>query len=163
MNKRIWLASVCALFAASCGQQASEPAKVVSEPEAAPAQADEPDAMETTEVINACAIIDSRNWHAWIDKMPSIDGGMRLHISGEVDMPTPGFTFEWVEGPADRAQPPGLRFKLNTTAPDGIVSQVLTTEMVKYVGETPYPAIRAIYVGCGDTQLTEIVDVTITE
>jgi len=142
---KIAMASSAILIAAGCAQKTSEPG------------------AGDGDTDGACPIIDTRNWEAWIDKMPGPDGGMRLHITGDADMPTPGYTFQWSEGFADRALPPGLRFKLTATPPDGIVAQVITTEQVNYSGETPYREIRAVYVSCGDKKLAEISPVSVVE
>lgn len=110
-----------------------------------------------------CPVSASRNWHAWIDKMPGPGATMTLNISGEVDLPTPNYSVELVAGPADRMMPPGLRFKLAATAPNGMVTQVITPTQVTYRAETPYPKIREILIGCGGETLATIPDVTITE
>ena len=112
--------------------------------------------------VNDCAAYESRDWQAWINAMPG-PGADRptLYITGEVDMPTPGWSVELVEGPADRAQPPGLRFRLETERPDGIVTQVITPTEVRYAGQTPYHEIREIIISCGDEMLVTISDVPV--
>ena len=79
--------------------------------------------------LSACATVPddgspscptvSRDWQAWINAMPGPNAQCTLHITGSVDMPTPGYTVELVGGPADRMQPPGLRFRMEVTPPDG--------------------------------------------
>ena len=54
---------------------------------------------------------DSRNWQATIDRMPGPGAQAMLHITGEIDMPTPGYSVELAQGPADRMMPPGVRFQ----------------------------------------------------
>ncbi|MBD3729959.1 MAG: hypothetical protein IE933_09655 [Sphingomonadales bacterium] len=113
--------------------------------------------------IADCPVSASRNWHAWVDKMPGPGATMTLNISGEVDMPTPGYAVVLKAGPADRMMPPGLRFKLEATPPDGMVTQVITPTQVSYREATSYAKIREILIGCGDGTLATIPDVTITE
>ncbi|MEW4448225.1 hypothetical protein [Qipengyuania sp. JC766] len=115
------------------------------------------------ERAEGCPAYDSRNWTAWIDRMPGPGSRPTLNISGEVDMPTPGYTVRLVAGPADRAQPPGLRFRLEATASDGMVTQVITPTEVRYREPTPYSRIREIIITCGDGTLATIPDVMITE
>lgn len=109
---------------------------------------------------DSCPVLDSRDWRAWIDAMPSVDGGKpQLIITGEADLPTPGYAYDWIEGPADRAMPPGQRFELVFTPPDGMVAQVISTEEIRYQADAAYDAYRVIYVSCGDQQLTEITTI----
>ena len=110
-----------------------------------------------------CPVSDSRNWHAWIDRMPGPGSKPTLHISGEVDLPTPGYQVSLKPGPADRAMPPGQRFTLETRAPDGMVAQVITPTEVRYRGPATYPRYREIIIGCGGSALVTIPDVMVTE
>ncbi len=111
-----------------------------------------------------CPVIDSRNWAAWIDKMPGPEAdGPRLRITGEIDLPTPGFTVDWREGPADRAMPPGQRMMLSLIPPDGMVAQVVTTMAVDYAGKAAFDAYRVIYVVCEGKGIAEITDIGVAE
>lgn len=107
------------------------------------------------EVVN-CPVIESRGWTAWINAMPGPDAVRTLHISGEVDLPTPGYTVELVPGPADRMMPPGQRFSLVAKASPGMAAQVVTPTPVKYAGKATYPAYREIIIGCGGKVLARI-------
>ncbi|WP_338446028.1 hypothetical protein V5F89_12855 [Pelagerythrobacter marensis] len=110
-----------------------------------------------------CPVSDSRNWHAWVDRMPGPGSKATLNISGEVDLPTPGYSVSLRAGPADRAMPPGQRFALEATPPDGMVAQVVTPTEVRYRAPADYPHYREIIVGCGSTTLVTIPDVMIAE
>ena len=55
--------------------------------------------------------------------------------------------------------PPGQHMHLTFSAPDGIVSQVVTTEEITYAGEAVYPEYRAIYIHCGDQLLGEVTEI----
>ena len=122
--------------------------------------ADEPG---TAPPASDCPVYESRDWQAWINAMPGPNSNPTLHIRGEVDMPTPGWSVELVAGPADRAQPPGLRFRLKTERPGGIVTQVITPTEVRYEAPTPYREIREIIIGCGDRTLVTIDEVTVAQ
>lgn len=110
-----------------------------------------------------CPVLADRNWHAWIDRMPGPGATPTLNISGEVDLPTPGYAVLLEEGPADRAMPPGLHFTLEARPPGGMTTQVVTKTAVRYREPTPYPRIRQIVIACGDRTLVTIPDVSITE
>ena len=107
-----------------------------------------------------CPVISSRNWHAWIDAMPGIDADPILHVTGEVELPTPGYTISWREGPLDRRSPPTQHLDLVLEAPTGIVVQVLTTETVHYRARALARSYRSIRIGCGSQPLAIIDDVT---
>ena len=129
---------------------ASEDLSTASEPQAVPS--DEPAVIDA----NTCAVLDSRNWKAWT----AFDGtGTTLHITGEVDMPTPGYATTWNLGPTDRAMPPGQRVTLEATPPDGLVAQVITPTVVEYETPGAYPDYRSVTITCGDKTLAEIAPV----
>lgn len=103
-----------------------------------------------------CPVIESRGWTAWIDALPGPDAVRTLHISGEVDLPTPGYTVELVPGPADRMMPPGQRFSLVARASPGMAAQVVTPTPARYEGKATYPSYREIIIGCGGRVLARI-------
>lgn len=142
------------------GLAACTPAPRPSEPLVADTGT-QPAKQPDTAVI-PCPAIASRNWTASLEKMPDGSRGVRLNISGEVDLPTPGYKVSWTEGPADRAMPPSQRFGLALTPPDGMVAQVVTPTAVKYEGRSTYPAFRSIIVICADKALTTITDIPTT-
>lgn len=109
----------------------------------------------------ACPVLESRAWTAWINAMPGQGPGAqrRLHIQGEVDLPTPGYTVSWRLGPADRRQPPAQLVDIAFKAPDGPVAQVIATEALAFETEAVYPAYRALKIRCGETLLAEITEI----
>ena len=110
-----------------------------------------------------CPAYESRDWQAWINVMPGPNAKPTLHIQGEVDMPTPGWSVELIGGPADRMNPPGLRFRLEAEKPHGMVTQVITPTQVRYAETTPYSQIRQIIITCGDEALVTLTDVPIVQ
>ena len=141
------------------GLAACAPVSKPSEPLASDSGAQP--AKQSDATMGPCPALASRNWRASLDAMPG-GGGTRLTISGEVDLPTPGYTASWTEGPADRAMPPSQRFWLALTPPYGMVAQVVTPTTVKYEGKATYPAYRSIVVICGDKALATIADIPAT-
>lgn len=118
------------------------------------------DAVSGNDVTaNDCPVISSENWTAWIDAEPP--GPAQLHIRGEADLPTPGYSASWRVGIADRAMPPGQHMHVSFAPPDGMVTQVVTRQDVEYAGPAEYPAYRVIYVHCGDQRLAEITDIPV--
>lgn len=110
-----------------------------------------------------CSVVESRNWHAWIDQVADDSLNPRLNIVGQVDTPTPGYEIVFTPGALDRRRPPSLRITLTAEPPDGIVTQVIDTQNVSFKLETDILEYRSIIVVCGDKQLAEMVGVTPTE
>lgn len=107
----------------------------------------------------ACPVIESGDWHAWVD--PPRDGGEgMLRVRGRLDLPTPGYTVAWALGPTDRAMPPGQRIRVMLTPPDGIVAQVVTPTAIEIDAPTRLREYRTVIIGCGDTVLHDFGKVT---
>ena len=114
--------------------------------------------MEQTTNNSFCPVIETRNWHAWIDGFGEEE--LRLNISGEVDLPTPGYQVEWQQGILDRRQPPTQRISLSLIPPEAMVIQVITPTKVNFTMATSILEYRSVMIYCGDQLLAEIPDVT---
>ena len=125
-------------------------------------QANLPEAQdaEATNIIS-CPIVESRNWHAWIDRVA--ENEPRLVISGEVDLPTPGYKIEWRSGIRDRQQPPAQRLSISFIPPDGMVAQVVTPTEVSFTMPSPVLEYSSVMIYCGDKLLADIPDVVPTD
>lgn len=160
------LAALTALALGACAKKEAAPAADAGKPAAALSEAalavEEPAADETVATLEtenaamACPVLDSRNWRAFTT--PDGDGNA-LTIEGEVDLPTPGYTIAWREGPADRAFPPGLRVYLDASPPDGAVMQVVSPTPVSWSLTGANAEYRVIYVLCDGEAIAEIADV----
>lgn len=117
---------------------------------------------ETTETTdnNSCPM-ESRNWNAWIDR--TAEDEPRLNISGEVDLPTPGYKVEWQPGILDRRNPPAQRISISFIPPEGIVTQVITPTEISFTMRSPILKYRSVAIYCGDKLLADIPDVTSSE
>jgi hypothetical protein len=123
--------------------------------------ADEP---ATPDAVPAgCGVLESRDWTAWIDRMPGIDASPKVHVAGKVVVRTGGFTFKWTELPLDRSAMPTLRLRLNAVPPDGVATGALTTHDVKYEGAALPAGYRGVMIMCGDGVLTEIAEIDTVE
>ncbi|MFC2952070.1 hypothetical protein ACFOOP_09020 [Marinicaulis aureus] len=103
-----------------------------------------------------CPVIESRNWSAWVNAMPGPDAKLTLHVTGDVDLPTPGYEVSWREGMADRSATPVQRLMLTLTPPEGMVTQVITTETVTYEGPALTKTYGGVIVMCGGAPLATI-------
>lgn len=158
------LAATAALALCACAKkeeaaapaEPEAPAPIAAEDLAAPA---EPQALASAppeEPVATCAVIDSRNWKAWT----ASDGtGTTLHVSGEVDLPTPGYGAVLRIGATDRAMPPGQTVHLDLTPPEGLVAQVVTATPVELQSPGAYPEYRSVAILCGGKQIADITPV----
>jgi hypothetical protein len=149
--KHHFLVAACALALAACGQTSA-----TTEPAPAPA-------AEAAPPASNCAVIANRNWSAHINAMPGPNAQRTLIVTGEVDLPTPGYTVALDLGPADRSAIPVQQLVVNTTAPTAIVPQVVTQYPVRYEGPAIAQQYRAVRIMCGGQQLAEITDIVIAQ
>ena len=122
---------------------------------------EEQQAVEPTNTTTSCPIVESRNWHAWIDRVA--ENEPRLVISGEVDLPTPGYKVKWRSGILDRRQPPTQRLSISFTPPDDIVAQVITPTEVSFTMPSPVLEYHSVMIYCGDKLLADIPGVVPTD
>ncbi|MET0546948.1 MAG: hypothetical protein ABWZ40_11615 [Caulobacterales bacterium] len=106
-----------------------------------------------------CAVIENKNWQAFIDKMPGVNAKPSLRVTGEIVLPTPGFTIALKEGRADRSAIPTQHLILELTPPTGQVMQALSTETVRYDGPAIAEKYTAVQIVCAGMQLAEITDI----
>ena len=108
-----------------------------------------------------CPVIDSRNWHAWVDvRHEDGEKSYVLKVAGQVDLPKPGYTVSLKTGPTDRMMPPGQRLIMELVEPEGMVAQLITPTDVMYSDATSFPVFSRVIVGCGEKVIAEMVDVT---
>lgn len=131
--------------------EAEKPVEVTTDvvtPEAAP--------VEETET---CAVLESREWAAWVNRMPGPGAVPTLYVTGKVDVRSGGYTFEWQQGPLDRSATPALRLRLVPMAPDGMATMAITTEEVKYEAPLSGISYSRVLVSCGSITLGEITEI----
>lgn len=109
----------------------------------------------------SCPVIGSSEWAAWVNAMPGPGSTKELIATGQVVLPTPGYTVTLTAGAADRSATPVQQLILTATPPTGMVPQVLKTMTVRYQGPAISMNYRAIRIMCGRQMLTEIKDVPV--
>ena len=134
----------------SCSQQTNIPEKQSS-------------SGEIVKSVNnsSCPVMESRNWNAWIDRVGETEAS--LNVTGEVDLPTPGYKVEWQSGILDRRKPPAQRISISFVPPEGIVAQVITPTEVNFTMPSPILEYRSVTIYCGDKLLAEIPKVVAQE
>jgi hypothetical protein len=104
-------------------------------------------------------VLESRDWAAWVNKMPGPDMAPKVHVTGKVDVRSGGYTFVWEEGPLDRSATPALRLRLVPKAPDGMATMAISTEEVKYEAPALAMGYSRVIISCGGTTLAEITEI----
>lgn len=120
-----------------------------------------PASAEPQQAQGNCPIMESRDWAAWVNAMPGPSATKELIVTGQVTVPTPGFTIALTAGMADRSATPIQQLILTATPPGSMVPQVLTTMPVRYQGPAISMQYRGVRVMCGGQMLTEITDVPV--
>ena len=138
---------------AAAPPESAIPVKVTVEEK--PVTAEASTAPETA----ACDVLGSRDWAAWVNKMPGPGAAPRIHVTGKIDVRSGGYTFAWEEGPLDRSATPALRLKLVPKAPDGMATMAISTEEVKYEAPALASGYRSVIISCGGTTLAEIAEI----
>lgn len=113
----------------------------------------------------SCPVIETEQWTATLlpSKQVSEESkGSRytLALTGEVTLPTPGYTAVWSQGATDKMNPPSIRLHLSFSKPEQMVIQVLSPKKVKHSIDTPISSFRSVMVFCGNKLLTEIKNVS---
>jgi hypothetical protein len=103
-----------------------------------------------------CVISSSRDWTAWINRMPGT-GAPTLVISGKVVTPTSGYQVAFDPRLQVRKGYPAQAFVTLDVAPPGgaPVSQAQVTHEVRWEWPLGQP-IGSVIVSCGDKTLAEI-------
>lgn len=106
-----------------------------------------------------CAVIESSDWKAWVNRMPGPGATPTLIVEGKVTLPTPGYTVELKLGRADRSMTPIQQLVLETTPPSGQVMQVLTPHTARIDTPAIVAKYKAVRIVCNGNVIAEITDV----
>lgn len=152
------LATASGIILAAC----TPPADQAPAAEPPPVPAAEEDIAVTPESAPAeeCAVLDSRDWQAWIDRMPGPDASPTVHVIGKVDVRSGGYTFNWEVGPMDRSMTPALNLELVPVAPTEPATMAIATEEVHYTGPLAGSSYSRVTITCGSQTLGEITEIT---
>lgn len=104
-----------------------------------------------------CLISSSRDWTAWINRMPGMNAGPMLVVTGKVVTPTGGYQVAFDRYLQVRKGYPAQAFvTLNVASPGGApASQAQVTHEVRWEWPLREP-IGSVIVSCGDKTLAEI-------
>lgn len=120
----------------------------------------EPEEAETeivAEEREACPMIKTENWAAWINAMPGPgSSGEKLIVTGDVTFSSGGHEVELIPGAADRSMRPMQQFTLSVKQPDGPATQAITTLQARYEGVAIAPQYRGITIFCDGEVIAEI-------
>lgn len=116
-------------------------------------------APEQAMADSECPVIQSENWTAQLMPLPGGEGRYQLVVTGNVTMPTPGFTFAWEQGRLDRSAIPAFELRLLTNAPAGTVAQMLETREVIYAGPAAAARYRSVTITCDGRTLGTVENI----
>ena len=119
--------------------------------------------MSSSTPTDDCPVIESSHWVAKLTPDSHDGGPPSLFVSGDLTLPTPGYSVGLKIGKADRSAVPTVFVVISTTPPDGIVAQVLETQAVSMTADAPASRLRSVIVICGNTRLFEISDAMIVK
>lgn len=114
--------------------------------------------VQTRVAMSECPVLESKNWRAWINTMPGAEGG-KLHVSGDVVLPTPGYDVSLTLGILDRRSPPSQRMTLAATPTSEMVAQVLTSTQLNESFPLMARSYHSIMIYCEDELLVEISEI----
>ncbi|WP_395647863.1 hypothetical protein [Terricaulis sp.] len=152
---RALVVAAVAATLASCGQQGGDTASSTDSSTATATTAAET-STETATTATACAAVAHRNWSARLAGQAG--GASTLTISGQVDLPTPGYAVSLVRDAAESPAATEPHLTLSLTPPAGVVAQVVTPTPAYYFAPAGAQYTR-VHIMCGGAELTAI-DVT---
>lgn len=151
---RTVVVAAAAAVLASCGQQGSDTASTTDS--ATTTQTTETSAGETATTASACAVLAHRNWSARL--AGPAGGASTLTISGQIDLPTPGYAVSLQRDGAENSTAVEPHLTLALTPPTATVAQVVTPTPAYYFAPATAQYTR-VHIMCGGSELTTI-DVT---
>lgn len=153
------LAAASGIILAAC-TPAADQTTPAAEPPPVPAAEDDLAVTPESAPAGECAVLDSRDWESWIDRMPGPDASPTVHVIGKVDVRSGGYTFNWEVGPMDRSMTPALNLELIPVAPTEPATMAIATEEVHYTGPLAGSSYRSVTITCGGQTLGEIAEIT---
>lgn len=138
-SHRLLAAAACVAALAACQQETTSTA-----PPAAEATTEQAE-REPRPIPANCAVTDQRDWEAQFSPGDS----PTLTITGEIDLPTPGYSVSLARTPAAGEEEHEATLTLNLTPPTGVVAQVVTPTPVRYFGPAA-TGLRRVHIVCGD-------------
>ena len=124
-----------------------------------PAKLHESKMQDTTSTLKQtadCPLISSNNWQA---QLVSVDGQRQLKLSGDIELPNPGFAVTIEPGIADRSIKPTQHFHLKLDRLDGLHIQVITPMSFEQLNPAIATEYTSIVIHCGEQTLSTITDV----
>jgi hypothetical protein len=107
--------------------------------------------------MQACPIVSSRDWRAWVNAMPGPNERPTLHLSGTVVAPTAGYRMEFRPHLDERGgYPVEVVATLQPFPPSGPAAQVLTTHDLRWQWPLESGPVGSVTIECGDRQIAQV-------
>lgn len=114
-------------------------------------------APQAAPAAQACPIVASSDWAAWVNAMPG-EGGARLIVTGKATVPTGGYSFAWANPVVAESSPVQVTVELQPIPPSGMATQALVTQQVR--GQWPSEKrVGSVRILCRGQQLALISSV----
>lgn len=105
-----------------------------------------------------CPAASTSDWIAWVNAMPGPDSSPTLIVTGNVTVPTGGYSLGLDLGPTLEMNPPIQQIILRVMPPSGGATQAVVEHEVR--GEFPaLPSYGAVEIRCGSERLATIADI----
>lgn len=101
-----------------------------------------------------CPIISSTNWSATV--VINNQGESKLSISGDVELPNPGYAVTFERAIVDRQLTPKLHFTIKTERLSGFYIQAITPMSLEHSAPEATTQYRSIVIHCGEQIIATI-------
>ncbi len=150
-------AALCAASVAAC-----QPQPATTEPQAEPQAVEMATTEPSTEapangVASACPVIAHRRWEATLTARR--DGSSTLTVSGQIDLPRPGYSVSLVRDPSENSAAEGPHLTLLLTPPSQPASATVTAHPVYYFAPAS-GQYTVVHIVCEGAPLADINVVT---
>jgi len=106
-----------------------------------------------------CPLISSKNWSAELRQSDDKER-LILSISGDIELPNPGYSIVLKPGAATRSLPPSQHFNIQTERLDGFYIQAVTPMTLKHSSDAMANQYHSIIIHCGAQVIATIDDVS---
>ncbi|MGI8931596.1 MAG: hypothetical protein ACR2FK_04345 [Sphingomicrobium sp.] len=122
----------------------------------APVSSDDPPLPPTPDTPTAdCPVVRSSDWRGHVDAMPGPNDNPRLIVTGQVTVPTGGYSLALRMGPVAESYPVQVTVYLDATPPNGPATQALETREVRGSWRSE-ERVGSVTIRCGSRVLASL-------
>lgn len=117
------------------------------------------DTTSTVKQTADCPLISSNNWQA---QLVSVDGQNQLKVTGDIELPSPGYAVTMEAGIADRSSKPTQHFHIKLEPLSGLHIQVITPMSLEQLSPSIAPEYASVVIHCGEQTLSTITNIEVS-